>query len=267
MPDMATQQSAFQRYFDGSLTLQSSNPVRRNELQRIADRIFVDSIPIGSGSGVTVAELQIDDPEKDLMRDGRYWEAQLRITEPKLAQAFAVTQVPLVVADAGLYLHGMFGQPGPNIKADMDDDVDRTNLRALCLKAHTNSAGNPYVTWVEGMGVMLEDGKQILVTGSVTGRVAKEPSPMKGYGFDDILIVEPDKQVELSYCGQPALAVTVTELIHSQVEMQFPELAKDKLSARAVALARLGKELGLKLTEFGDWLLEQHPSEACETVY
>lgn len=248
--------SLYERFFPDGFEIATTNESKLAEFREIPSLIFQESVGIRECSQGESLELQPNDEQLSLMSEGLYQRVSAEILEDKLGRVFQSAQRPVVVVDTSLYIDALDGHPGPGIKMFLAKDNIGVRSRMLCSGAHDKNSSSDRAEFIESIGIQFSDKSKLIVTGSMPGRISKEPSPMKGFGFDDIFIPDPSKQVEIGLATDCNSARTLTELIHNDSSDGNP--IKHLLSGRTVAMTRLGKELGIVLSEEGQAILQRY---------
>lgn len=101
------------------------------------------------------------------------------IVQKKAAAAYTIVRKPLLVDDAGLYIHAWNGFPGPFVKYIMDSGGSELFLRML--------SGEKDRSAYYRVAIGYHDGKDIHVfTGEAHGKITLSPRGTKGWGYDPI---------------------------------------------------------------------------------
>jgi XTP/dITP diphosphohydrolase len=164
------------------------------------------------------AEFGVDPP----LEDG------LTFTDNALIKARAVnlaTGRPALADDSGLCVEVLGGSPGVfSARWAGGHGDDQANLELLLdqLRDVTDSARNAYFECAAAL--VRADGSEVVATGRMTGRLARQPRGKNGFGYDPILLVDgleataaelpPEQKNQLSHRGRAfrALAPAIRAL-------------------------------------------------------
>jgi non-canonical purine NTP pyrophosphatase (RdgB/HAM1 family) len=142
-------------------------------------------------------EVQPENAEYELMRQGLYEECSAKIAGDKARRAFELAGKGVCVEDTGLYLPCEEGGPGPLIKAKATPG----QLQKLCRDTHRS--GDFRASMVVAFAYYSGFGEPQTRVARVDGEIASEPRGTKGFGWDSIFIPNlvtqktlfPDKEI------------------------------------------------------------------------
>jgi len=145
------------------------------------------------GCRVSVPELQLDDAQYDLIREGSLLIVSQQVAAAKAEAAFQVLGRSVLVEDTALWVDACPLVTGPLIKGwtQAPRDGDQDGLLQLCMLSAI--ANNRNATAICTLGV--SDGKNhVTWSGTVQGHIAESPRGDHGFGWDKIFIPEPGMQ-------------------------------------------------------------------------
>ena len=129
---------------------------------------------------VGAAALGLPEPEET----GDTFHANARL---KARAASDATGLPALADDSGVVVHGLHGQPGIHSARWTDDPIGEL----LAKLSGRGDRGARYRCVIVALG---PDGREIVVAGSLEGRIALEPRGSEGFGYDPIFVPEGEER-------------------------------------------------------------------------
>ena len=174
------------------------------------------------GDGVTVKTMKEAGIKVDIVEDGETFEENALIKARTVAKAIDYSAA-VVSDDSGLEVDYLGGKPGVYsarwLGEDTSYDIKNAELIKLLADAKDDERGAHYVC---AIAVILPDGTEYCVRGTMDGEIAKAPAGDGGFGYDPVFYV-------------PSLGMTAGEMTAEQ---------KHSISHRGNACRLMKEKLG-----------------------
>lgn len=125
----------------------------------------------------------------DIVEDGKTFEENALIKARAIAKEIDYKE-PVISDDSGLEVDFLGGEPGIYsarwMGEDTSYDIKNAELIRLLEKADEDKRTCRYVAAV---AVVLEDGTELCVRGTMEGEIAHEPAGENGFGYDPVFYV------------------------------------------------------------------------------
>lgn len=125
----------------------------------------------------------------DIVEDGKTFEENALIKARAIAKEINYKE-PVISDDSGLEVDFLGGEPGIYsarwMGEDTSYDIKNAELIRLLEKADEDKRTCRYVAAV---AVVLEDGTELCVRGTMEGKIAHEPAGENGFGYDPVFYV------------------------------------------------------------------------------
>ena len=163
------------------LLLATRNKAKLLELQRILDAALGD----GTVALVSLADVPsyVEVPETGLT-----FEANALL---KAREGVAHTGLPTVADDSGIAVDALNGMPGIfSARWSGGHGDDRANLNLLLAQISDVDDAHRGAAFVCSAVLVLPDGREFAVEGTMPGRVVREPRGTGGFGYDPIFVAD-----------------------------------------------------------------------------
>jgi XTP/dITP diphosphohydrolase len=156
------------------LVLASANPAKAAEIDAIVAALAPGSIEL--------VPRPVDVP--DVVEDADTFEGNARLKAVALAEA---TGLPALADDSGLVVDALDGAPGvrsARYAGESATDGDNRDRLLRELEGSTDRAARFVCTVM----VRWPDGREVVATGEVAGRIADAPVGSGGFGYDPVFV-------------------------------------------------------------------------------
>lgn len=125
----------------------------------------------------------------DIVEDGKTFEENALIKARAIAKAINYSE-PVISDDSGLEVDFLNGEPGIYSARWMGEDTsyDIKNAELIRLVEPAGQDGRT-CRYVAAVAVVLEDGTELCVRGTMEGAIAYEPAGENGFGYDPVFFV------------------------------------------------------------------------------
>lgn len=147
----------------------------------------------------------------DIVEDGKSFEENALIKARAIAKAINYSE-PVISDDSGLEVDFLNGEPGIYSARWMGEDTSYDIKNAELIKlVEPADKDKRTCRYVAAVAVVLEDGTELCVRGTMEGEIAYQPAGENGFGYDPVFYVpkyektvaelSPDEKNAISHRG------------------------------------------------------------------
>lgn len=188
------------------LVVATGNQNKLLEFKRILSPLGVEVV---FPADVGAALFEVDENAPDFTGNARL----------KAVAMHELTGLAVVADDSGICVDALGGRPGVHSARYLGDAPQAEKNRALLKEIENVPDEQRGASFVCAICCILEDGREIVVTGECKGKMAHEPSGLGGFGYDPLFI-----------CGEKSFS-------------DMTDAEKDEVSHRGIALRAFAKRL------------------------